>query len=117
LLDRAEAAIDAGVAHERIWLDPGIGFGKTLAHNLALLANLDLFARLGFPLLVGASRKGFLRKIDTTAMDPQDRLGGSLAVAVAAAQAGAAMVRVHDVRETVQALTVAEAIQGARSDG
>jgi len=117
LLDRAEAAVAAGVAIERIWLDPGIGFGKTLAHNLALLANLDRLARLGFPLLVGASRKGFLRKIDDTATEPQDRLGGSLAVALAAAQAGAAMVRVHDVRETLQALMVCEAIHGARADG
>ncbi|HEY2049550.1 MAG TPA: dihydropteroate synthase, partial [Caulobacteraceae bacterium] len=117
LSERAEVAIAAGVARERIWLDPGIGFGKTLDHNLALLANLDRFAALGFPLLVGASRKGFIRTLDQSAADPHDRLGGSLAVTLAAAQAGAAMVRVHDVRETTQALIVAEAICGARADG
>ena len=117
LSERAQTAIAAGVARERIWLDPGIGFGKTLAHNLALLANLDRFAALGFPLLVGASRKGFIRKLDPGASDPGDRLGGSIAVALAAAGAGAAMVRVHDVRETTQALIVADAICGARADG
>lgn len=117
LCERAQAAMAAGVARERIWLDPGIGFGKTLAHNLALLAGLDRFAALGFPLLVGASRKGFIRALDRSAEDPQDRLGGSIAVALAAARAGVAMVRVHDVRETAQALTVAEAICGSRADG
>jgi dihydropteroate synthase len=117
LSERAQAAIAAGVSREKIWLDPGIGFGKTLAHNLALLANLDRFAALGFPLLVGASRKGFIRALDPDAGDPGDRLGGSIAVALAAAHAGAAMVRVHDVRETAQALIVAEAIGGACGDG
>lgn len=117
LCERAETAIVAGVERDRIWLDPGIGFGKRLEHNLALLANLDRFARLGFPLLVGASRKGFIRALDPSANDPADRLGGSLAVALSAAQSGAAMVRVHDVRETVQALTVSDAINGAGEDG
>ena len=107
---RAQAAMAAGVAREKIWLDPGIGFGKTAAHNLALLAALDRFTALDFPVLIGASRKGFIGALDPRARDPGDRLGGSIAAALAAAHAGAAMVRVHDVRETVQALTVAAAI-------
>ena len=112
LLARAEAAIAAGVAREKIWLDPGIGFGKTPAHNLALLARLDRIVALGFPVLLGASRKRFIRAIDPSAVEPSDRLGGSLAVAIAGARAGAAALRVHDVRETVQALKVDAAIQG-----
>jgi dihydropteroate synthase len=110
---RAEAAVAAGVARERIWLDPGIGFGKTLAHNLALLANLDRIVSLGFPVLLGVSRKGFIRAIDTAAEAPGDRLGGSLAAALAGARAGVRAVRVHDVRETVQALKVQAAIDEA----
>ena len=107
---RAIAAIGAGVARDRIWLDPGIGFGKTLKHNLALIAHLDQIIALGFPVLLGASRKSFLAKIDPSATDAADRLGGSLAVALAGARAGVAAVRVHDVRETVQALAVQSAI-------
>ena len=112
LLGRARAAESAGVARERIWIDPGIGFGKTVTHNLALLAALDRLAGLGYRLLVGASRKGMIRTLDPTAVSPGDRLGGSLAMALAAARAGATMVRVHDVRETVQALTVDAAVRG-----
>jgi dihydropteroate synthase len=117
LADRARAAIAAGVARENIWLDPGIGFGKTTAHNLSLLSALKAIVGLGFPVLLGASRKGFIRAIDPTARDPGDRLGGSLAVALAGAEAGVAMVRVHDVRETVQALAVAAAIRQAPPHG
>ena len=114
LAERARAAVAAGVDPGRIWLDPGIGFGKTLDHNLALLASLDRLVGLGYPVLLGASRKGMIRAIDAAARDPLDRLGGSLAIALAGARAGCAMVRVHDVRETVQALRVAEAINSAR---
>ena len=96
----------AGVARERIWLDPGLGFGKSLEHNLELLRNLPRLTALGFPVVVGASRKGMIRRLDPSAVSPRDRLGGSLALALAAARGGAAMVRVHDVRETVQALAV-----------
>jgi dihydropteroate synthase len=110
LAERAEAAMTAGVARGSIWLDPGLGFGKTLDHNLALLRGLPAIAALGFPVLVGASRKGMIRKLDRSAEAPGDRLGGSLALALAAARNGAAMVRVHDVRETVQALTVEAAL-------
>ena len=113
LCARAEAATAAGVARDKIWLDPGIGFGKTAAHNLDLIAALDQFTALGFPVLVGASRKGFIAKIDPLARDPAERLGGSIAVALAAARDGVAMLRVHDVRETVQALTIAAAISEA----
>ena len=114
LIERADAAIAAGVARERIWLDPGIGFGKTMAHNLALIAHLDRLVALGFPVLFGASRKSFLGRIDAKAAAADDRLGGSLAAALAAARAGVAAVRVHDVRETVQALSVEAAVGQAR---
>jgi dihydropteroate synthase len=113
LVARADAAMAAGVARERIWLDPGIGFGKTAAHNLALTAHLDRLAATGFPVLYGASRKRTIQAIDPTATDPADRLGGSLALALAAARAGASILRVHDVRETVQALAVQAAVAGA----
>jgi dihydropteroate synthase len=112
LQGRAEAAIRAGVAAERIWLDPGLGFGKTPVHNLALLRALGRIVDLGFPVVVGASRKGWIRALDPSARRASDRLGGSLALALAAARAGVAMVRVHDVRETVQALTVDTAVHG-----
>ena len=118
LARRAEQAIAAGVKPERIWLDPGIGFGKHMTrHNLPLLATLDRIAALGFPVLLGASRKSFISVLDGGGRDPDERLGGSIAAALAGAAAGVAAVRVHDVRETVQALRVWEAIAqaGARA--
>jgi dihydropteroate synthase len=113
LAARAEAAMAAGVAREKIWLDPGIGFGKHMTrHNLPLLAGLDRIVALGFPVLLGASRKRFIGALDGDA--PADaRLGGSIAAALAGAAAGVAAVRVHDVRETVQALSVWTAIAQA----
>jgi dihydropteroate synthase len=113
LMARAEAAMAAGVARERIWLDPGIGFGKTAAHNLTLTARLDVLTATGFPVLYGASRKRTIQAVDPTATDPLDRLGGSLALALEAARHGAAIIRVHDVRETVQALGVRAALTDA----
>lgn len=113
LVARAEAAIAAGVARERIWLDPGIGFGKRLEHNLALIAHLDRLVGLGFPVLLGVSRKRFIQAIDPSAVEPQSRLAGSLTVALEGARAGVAAVRVHDVAQTVQALKVAAAIERA----
>lgn len=110
LAARAEAALAAGVARERIWLDPGLGFGKTAGHNLELLRRLDRLTELGFPVLVGASRKRTIQALDPTAVDPLDRLGGSLALHLFAAGRGAAIIRAHDVRETVQALTVQAAL-------
>ncbi len=112
LAARAAAAMAAGVAKSAIWLDPGIGFGKTLAHNLALMNGLGRLSALGFPLLLGVSRKRTVMAIDPTAKDPNDRLGGSLALALHGAAQGVAALRVHDVRETVQALKVWAALKG-----
>nr|WP_312448746.1 dihydropteroate synthase [Brevundimonas naejangsanensis] len=113
LAARAEAAVAAGVARDRIWLDPGLGFSKTTAHNLTLTARLEALVELGFPILYAASRKRMIQGVDATALDAADRLGGSLALALAAARRGARMVRVHDVRETVQALQLQAAVEGA----
>ncbi len=110
LTGRAEAAMAAGVARDRIWLDPGIGFGKTVDHNLALTTGLEALTATGFPVLYGASRKRTISAIDPTATDPMDRLGGSLALALEAARRGATVIRVHDVRQTVQALKVQAAL-------
>jgi dihydropteroate synthase len=105
LRERAEAASKAGV--ESIWVDPGLGFGKTAAHNLALLrATARLKAKVGLPVLIGASRKSSIEKIEGVASLPEERIGGSVALALRAAENGAGMLRVHDVRETVQALKV-----------
>lgn len=112
LLARALTAMAAGVPREKIWLDPGIGFGKTPAHNLALLAALPRLVALGYPVLLGASRKRFIAALDPLGAEPAARLGGSLAVHLHGAVAGVAAVRVHDVRETVQALSVWTAIGG-----
>jgi len=111
LAERADAAITAGVARERIWLDPGVGFGKRLEHNLALIRGLDRIAELGFPVVLGVSRKRFIQAVDPSAEAATDRLGGSLAAALEGADRGAAVLRVHDVRETVQALKVRAAIR------
>jgi dihydropteroate synthase len=112
---RAEAALAAGVARERIWLDPGVGFGKhSTRHNLPLMARLDRIVGLGFPVLLGVSRKRFIAALDGDAPADQ-RLGGSLAAALAGVAAGVAMLRVHDVRETVQAVRVWRAIAAARA--
>jgi dihydropteroate synthase len=115
LHDRADAVMAAGVSRDRIWLDPGIGFGKTAAQNLDLLAHLDRLVALGFPVLLGASRKGFMRTVAPLAETTADRLGGSLAIALHAARAGVAMIRVHDVAATVQALAMASAIEAHRA--
>ena len=106
LLARALTAMAAGVAREKIWLDPGIGFGKTPAHNVALLAAMPRFVALGYPVLLGASRKRFIAALDPLGAAAGDRLGGSLAACLHGASAGVAAVRVHDVRETAQALAV-----------
>jgi dihydropteroate synthase len=103
LVARASAAVEAGVAE--VWIDPGIGFGKTGAHNLALLARLDELVATGFPVVVGSSRKGFLGALlDGAPVD--DRLEGSVATATWAMWQGARMVRAHDVRATVHAARV-----------
>lgn len=108
---RVQALVRAGVAEERICVDPGIGFGKTLEHNLELLRRLRELAELGFPVLVGTSRKRFIGDV-TGVVDPQQRLGGSVAAAAWAVAHGADIVRVHDVVETVHAVRVTTAIRG-----
>ncbi len=113
LAQRIRTAKEAGVPTERIIVDPGIGFGKTAAHNLALLKDLGSLNSLGQPLLVGISRKAFIGKI-LNAAGPEERLEGSLAAAVAAALSGANIVRAHDVSETHRALRVADAIRLGR---
>ncbi len=107
-----EIAWRAGIRHDRIVLDPGIGFGKTAEQSLACIAKLREFASFGLPLLVGASRKRFIHAVAPSA--PLERLGGSLAAHILAVENGAAMIRVHDVAPSVQALAVAAAIRRAR---
>jgi dihydropteroate synthase len=104
LVARALIAEGAGIARDRIAIDPGFGFGKTRAHNLALLRSLRVFAQTGYPVLAGLSRKATIGEI--TGRDVGDRMAGSVAAALAAVAHGATIVRVHDVRETVDALKV-----------
>lgn len=110
LTQRVASAINGGVTRNNLVLDPGIGFGKNLNHNLELIANLQKFAALGLPILFGASRKNFIKLIDEKAIDPKNRIGGSIASAIIAAAKGASIVRVHDVAQTKQALLVYEAL-------
>ncbi len=113
---RVQFALAAGVEADKIIVDPGIGFGKNIEHNLALLRGLGALADLGRPILVGTSRKTFIGKLLDAA--PEERLEGSLAAAVAAALAGANIVRVHDVKEAARAVRVADALRfGAESIG
>jgi dihydropteroate synthase len=107
-----EIADRAGIAHEYIVLDPGIGFGKTPEQSVTCIARLAEFRRFGLPLLVGASRKRFINTVIPSA--PDERIGGSISAHLLAVEKGAAIIRVHDVAETVQALRVAAAIEAAR---
>jgi dihydropteroate synthase len=107
-----EIAAQAGIRADRIILDPGIGFGKTPEQSIETLARFPRLKRFGRPLLIGASRKRFIASVSPS--EPQDRLAGSLAANVLAMLGGAAIIRVHDVAETVQALRVAAAIERAR---
>jgi dihydropteroate synthase len=107
-----EIAARAGIPRENIVLDPGIGFGKTPEQSIACIARLGEFGRFGLPLLVGASRKRFISTV--TPSSPDERIGGSISAHLLAVEKGAAIVRVHDVKETVQALRVAAAIEAAR---
>jgi dihydropteroate synthase len=108
LLGRAQACEDAGIARERIVVDPGFGFGKTVDHNLELLRRLDEIAELGYPVVAGLSRKSTIGRL--TGREVGDRMAGSLAAALAAIERGASIVRVHDVRETVDALAVWQSV-------
>jgi dihydropteroate synthase len=110
LAGRVEAAAAAGIPEERVWLDPGIGFGKTVEHNLELLRRLGELRELGRPLVVGTSRKSFIGKVDGSGA--ADRLGGTISSSVLAAVEGAEVLRVHDVAEVSQAMAVAGAILG-----
>ena len=109
LLTRVQACTDAGIGRERLILDPGFGFGKTLEHNLELLANLGTLRELGLPILVGMSRKSMIGAI--TGRDADDRVHGSIAAAVIAAMQGVDIVRVHDVAGTADGLRVCEAVK------
>jgi dihydropteroate synthase len=108
--ERLAAASAAGIDEERIWLDPGIGFGKADAHNAALLRRLGELAALGRPLVVGTSRKSFIGRVDGS--PPEDRLGGTIASSLLAAANGAAVLRIHDVAAMRQALRLAAAVHG-----
>ncbi|MBB3084518.1 dihydropteroate synthase [Geodermatophilus sabuli] len=108
LAERVVACLDAGVRPENLVIDPGFGFGKTLEHNVALLASLDAFTRLGFPVMVGLSRKSVVGQL--TGRTVGDRLPGSLAAALVAVQRGASVLRVHDVAATRDVLTVLAAV-------
>ncbi|WP_319381387.1 dihydropteroate synthase [Thiomicrorhabdus sp.] len=110
LLHRVKVCLDAGVAKEQIVLDQGFGFGKTLEHNCRLFKEMKLFAESGYPLLVGVSRKRMIAELTGNA-NIEDRISGSVAAAVVAANKGAAILRVHDVKETVDALKVSGALQ------
>ncbi len=105
LAERIEAALQAGVRREQIAIDPGIGFAKQPAHSVELLRRLPELAALGFPVLVGVSRKGFIGRL-TGVSEPRDRLAGSLAAGLFAVAQGAAFLRVHNVSETIQALYI-----------
>lgn len=109
LAERMNACVQSGIAQDKIILDPGIGFGKKLSHNLELLKNINRFQDLGCRILIGVSRKSFIGKLGGD-IPPSDRLPGSLAAAIHAAQNGAHILRVHDVAETKQALTIAGAL-------
>ncbi|MAA75569.1 MAG: dihydropteroate synthase [Salinisphaeraceae bacterium] len=114
LAGRRQAALDAGIAEAALCLDPGLGFGKTLAHNLSLMANLHAFDALGAPLLVGMSRKSLFRAL-LGRDDPLARVPASLAAAGLAVWQGARIVRVHDVRESVDAVSLANAMRRSAS--
>lgn len=114
LAERVRFALDAGVSPQGIIIDPGIGFGKNLDHNLALLRGLAELASLGRPVLVGPSRKTFIGKL--LGSGPEERLEGTLAAAVAAVLAGANMVRVHDMREARRAVRIADALRYGASE-
>jgi len=112
LAERVRACEAAGIARERIVLDPGFGFGKTVAHNLDLMRGLPEIVALGYPVLAGLSRKSTIGAL--TGREVADRLAGSLAAALAAVARGATIVRVHDVRDTVDALKVWSALENGK---
>jgi dihydropteroate synthase len=114
LAERVQTCIAAGIARERLCIDPGFGFGKLLAHNLQLLRDLAQFERLGLPLAVGLSRKSMVTALGARS---HERLAGSLALATIAVLQGAQIVRAHDVAATVDAVRVADAVRRRSSGG
>lgn len=112
LAARVEACVAAGIERSQIVVDPGFGFGKTLEHNLTLLAQLDRLEELDLPIMVGLSRKSLIAKL--TGREVDDRLPGSLALAMLAAQGGASILRVHDVAETADVLRILQAVKDVR---
>ena len=102
-------ALEAGIAKDKIMIDPGLGFGKTVGHNLEIIKRLKEFKILGFPILIGPSRKSFIGKILN--LEPKERIFGTVPACVLALENGANMVRVHDVKEVKQAITIEEAIR------
>ncbi len=110
--ERIETLTAAGIGRDKICIDPGIGFGKTLEHNLRILSAIDAFHELGVPILLGVSRKSFITKIDRN-VPAKDRVAGSIAAAIAGWDRGVQIFRVHDVAETRQALAVWQAIEDA----
>lgn len=110
---RIEVCEDIGIEKSRLVIDPGIGFGKTLEHNLTILRGLSLFHGLGCPILLGASRKSFVQQLHPSS-GPRDRVGGSVAAVLTGREQGVQIFRVHDIHETVEALKVAEAVACAK---
>jgi dihydropteroate synthase len=111
LEERLAVAVDAGIAEERVWLDPGIGFGKTVEHNLELLRRLDEIVAIGRPVVIGTSRKSFLGKL-AGGRPADERLPGTIATNVMALERGASVFRVHDVAPVADALAIAAATVG-----
>lgn len=112
--ERIEFCMQAGIEKSKLILDPGIGFGKRLSDNLEIIAQLSTFKKHNLPLMIGASRKSFISMLNPASENAADRLGGSLAAAVLAVQGGANIVRAHDVRETVEALKITQAVRGTK---
>jgi len=112
LQGKAARAVEAGIGEDKIIVDPGIGFGKKLEHNLMILNKLSEFKALGYPVLVGVSRKSFIGKI--LDLPAEERLEGSLASAVCSVLNGADILRMHDVKETVRAVKIAKSIKGVK---
>jgi len=112
LVERAEACVAAGIDRDAIAIDPGIGFGKTVDHNLSLLKHLDRLVETGYPVVLGVSRKSFISRL-SRGEPPKERIAGSIAAALGARAQGVQIFRVHDVAETLQALTIQQAVTSA----
>lgn len=113
--ERIDFCVHNGINPNRIYLDPGIGFGKLLAHNLSILSNLEEFKTFGLPIVLGASRKRFISEINPS--EPNSRLGGSLSTTLLAMQAGIDIIRVHDVQEHAQFISILDAVNAIKDAG